>query len=317
MNQFIKYPKIHRLGKDETLGILQHEVVLQEKVDGANVSIWIDDDGKIHTASRNREVDAGFRGFVEYVKGHSGILKLLNDHPHYRLYGEWLVRHTISYNETAYERFYLFDILDHRKVEDDGLAGAFLPMQEVVAVGDYYELDMPQVFAVGKFTPEQIEEYAGESSLGDVGEGVVIKAKNFINQFGDHSYAKVVTPQFTESNAITFGGNNKYSETYHEMYFVNKYATLSRVKKIVHKLESELGRGLDKKDTPRILNTCYHDMISEEAWDIAKHMAKKNVGLNFRQLQRLASKKFVQIYHDLLDGDISVADKKEEGNDGK
>jgi hypothetical protein len=36
---FIKYPKIYRLGKDETIGILTGTCVLSEKLDGANVSV--------------------------------------------------------------------------------------------------------------------------------------------------------------------------------------------------------------------------------------------------------------------------------------
>jgi len=38
---FIKYPKIYRLGKEENDDILKQEVVIQEKLDGANTSIWI------------------------------------------------------------------------------------------------------------------------------------------------------------------------------------------------------------------------------------------------------------------------------------
>lgn len=42
---FIKYPKIHRLGKEETEGILNALCYIQEKIDGANTSIWIGEDG--------------------------------------------------------------------------------------------------------------------------------------------------------------------------------------------------------------------------------------------------------------------------------
>ena len=38
--QFLTYKKIHRLGVDETDGILIGKVYVQEKVDGANVQIW-------------------------------------------------------------------------------------------------------------------------------------------------------------------------------------------------------------------------------------------------------------------------------------
>ena len=95
---FIKYPKIHRLGSDENDGILIGKCYIQEKIDGANTSIWIED-GEIKCASRNNELTGGFNGFVDYVKSHEGIKRLLTEHPDYRLFGEWLVRHTLSYKE--------------------------------------------------------------------------------------------------------------------------------------------------------------------------------------------------------------------------
>ena len=39
--QFRKYKKIYRLGKDETIGILKGTVNITEKLDGANVSVWL------------------------------------------------------------------------------------------------------------------------------------------------------------------------------------------------------------------------------------------------------------------------------------
>ena len=149
-------------------------------------------------------------------------------------------------------------------------------------------------------------EFVGQSNLGKDGEGVVIKNPTFINQFGDYSYAKVVTQRFKETNAITFGGNNKHSETYWEMFIVNKYATLARVKKIMNKIQPTIDKRLDFEHTSRVAGTCYHDMLTEEIWDIAKKAAV----VNFRQLKRLASKKFIQIYHDVLREDVSVADKE-------
>jgi len=50
---------------------------------------------------------------VEYVNNHEGINALLDsfDTTDVRLYGEWLVPHTITdYNSLSYNHFYLFDI---------------------------------------------------------------------------------------------------------------------------------------------------------------------------------------------------------------
>ena len=93
---FRKYEKIHRFGKEEVEGILEAgECFVQEKVDGANTSIWVDN-GELNFGSRTQRITEGFNGFVDYIKAHDGIKRLLLDHPHFHLYGEWLVRHTVA-----------------------------------------------------------------------------------------------------------------------------------------------------------------------------------------------------------------------------
>lgn len=299
--KFLAYPKIHRLGKEEVEGILEFgKVTVQEKIDGANTSIWLDD-GVLCGGSRTRKLGAeSFNGFVEYINAHESFKKLLADHPDYRLFGEWLVRHTISYNELAYRHFYLFDIM---------VDGKFLDQATVALVAQNYGIDYPQVFAHGKLTEAEIREFVGKTNLGEKGEGVVIKNELFTNKFGDCVYAKVVTEKFKEDNALTFGGNNKYSDSYWEMYVVNKYATMARVQKIMNKIQPEINKNLDKEHTSRVAQTCYHDMMVEEIWEIQSKVPE----ISFRKLKSLASRKFIKIYHDILDGHISVAYGEENG----
>lgn len=293
------YGKVHRLGKEETDGILIGTVAVQEKIDGANAQIWMED-GVVHVGSRNRELkpDEGFNGLQEYVRNHDGILKLLTDFPCCRLYGEWLVRHTIAYKETAYKKFYLFDIYDENM-------GLFMDADGVAQAGKTYGIDTVPMH--GKFenpTLDALMEFVGKTEFGDRGEGVVIKNLEFRNAFGENCFAKIVTQEFKEDNGVTFGGNNKFSDTYHEMWVVNKFMTLTRVKKIMDKIQPLLDERLDMKHIPRIINTAYHDMLTEEIWEIQG----KCPSINFQALSRIAQKKAKQIYVDILRGDISVAD---------
>src|SRR3990167_6545753 len=295
---FVAYPKIKRLGEEENDGILLGTVYVQEKIDGANTSIWLQD-GKISCGSRTQDLTAsekGFNGFVEYARSHKGIFDLFKDHPTWRLYGEWLVRHTIAYNETVYNHFYLFDV-----VADDG---RMLGTEAVNKVADFYCLRKPELFATLEYpTQEAIQEFVGKTTLGDKGEGVVLKNPSYINKFGDPSYAKIVTQEFKEDNALVFGGNNKHSETYTEQYCVNEYMTMVRVKKIMDKIQPLVDRRLGREHTARVIMTAYHDMFTEEIWGIAK----KFETINFRQLSRLATRKAAKFYHDILDGHESVA----------
>ncbi len=304
---FKKYPKIHRLGKEETEGILEGEVHIEEKIDGANVSIWFDD-GQIQCGSRSQRITEGFNGFVDYVRAHEGLQRLFAQYPHLRLYGEWLVRHTIAYKETSYKQFYLFDVTS-RTPESDAdpeLREEFWPRVAVHELARDFKLNVPQFH--GKFlnpTIEDIMPFVGKSVLGDEGEGVVLKNMSFRDKFGNHNYAKVVTESFKENNGITFGGNNRHSDTYWELYIVNKYMTLARVEKVMHKLQPTIDERLDLQHTPRITNAAYHDMLTEEIWDISKKVGT----VDFKALKRVAFKKAAQIYKDVITGDISVADR--------
>ena len=299
MSEFRSYGKIHRLGKEEVEGILVGVCHVQEKIDGANTSAWLDESGEMKLASRTRILgDEEFNGFVPYMKGHEGVRKLLTDHPTWRLYMEWMVRHTIAYKETMYRKAYLFDVW----------AGSeYLPQDQIKSIGEQYGIDtVPHHGVFENPTIEQLMEYVGKSEFGDRGEGVVIKNPGFINTFGDNVFAKIVTESFKEDNAVVFGGNNKHSETYHEVYIVNKYMVLPRVKKIMDKLQPIIPEKLGMQHIPRICGTAFHDMMTEEIGSIIKDVPK----LDFKVLQRIAFKKSKQIYVDILNDSISIADRK-------
>jgi len=240
----------------------------------------------------------GFNGFVDYVENNKEINKLLQEHPDYRLYGEWLVKHTISYNELAYKKFYLFDI------EADG---EFLQRDLLRILAELYLIPTPLVIATAKNpTIETLRMYVGTSELGEVGEGIVIKNDNFVNKFGSQQYAKLVSQKFKEDNCTVFGGNNKTSESYNEQYIVNKYCTLERVTKILHKIEPTIDGRLGKEHTPRVSSSVHHDIMTEEIWEIQK----KFDTISFNKLRKLILKKAIMIYHEILDNDISVAHKQ-------
>lgn len=295
-NAFRKYEKVHRLGKEETLGILEGKCYVQEKLDGANTSIWVGKDGLLRVGSRSNDITGrGFNGFPEYVYGHQGIQKLLTERPHLRLYGEWLVRHTLSYPELAYRKFYMFDIHD---------GSVFLNADDVQEIAAAYGIESVKHFGCFENPTEaQLMDFVGKSFIADKGEGIVIKRDDFINQFGERVCAKIVTENFKEDNAIVFGGNNKHSDTYWEVWIVNKYMTVPRIQKIMNKIQPEIDKKLDLEHCPRIANTAYHDLLTEEIWEIQAKAGK----IDFGALKRIATKKAIQIYKEIITGDISIA----------
>lgn len=291
---FRKYEKIHRLGKEEVDGITQGAVLVQEKIDGANTSIWIKD-GQLHLASRNQQITDGFNGFREYVEKHEGIQKLLIDFDLYgkRLYGEWLVPHTVQYDKEAFKHWYMYDIFTAKGT------GYYHEPAHVTEIADKYDIKHPYNFGMFRNpTEDQLREYVGQSALGQRGEGIVLKNHKFINRFGDRCYAKIVHQDFLEDNAIVFNSNNKQSDAYEEMYIVNKWMQKPRLQKIIQKLQPEINERLDMKHIPRIIHTAYHDMITEEAWEIAKLDRQ----VDFKKLKGLAMKKAKLLFVEILNG---------------
>ena len=299
--KFRKYEKIYRLGKDETDGILNGTVSITEKLDGANLSVWIGEGLEVRVGSRNNDLTSNgnaFNGAVHYCNAHEGIRKLLEVYPTYRLYGEWLVRHTLSYNNMAYKKFYLFDIW----TEKDG----FFHQSRVQTIAKDFGIEVvPDLGVLENPTVEQLNKLIeGASALGDKKEGIVIKNLEFKNSFGDMCYAKLVREDFKEDNGIIFGGNNKFSDCYWEMYICNKYIDVPRVQKIMNKIQPEINEKLDMKHIPRIIGTVYHDLITEEAWEIA-NKAKK---IDYDTLKRICGKKIKQVFVDIIQNNLSVAD---------
>lgn len=294
--KYRSYPKIHALHKEEVENILDHEVVVQVKIDGANSVVYLDK-GVVRCGTRTRELPLteDFRGLQSYIAAREWIKEFLEQNPDVILYGEWLVKHSINYTQDHYNKWYLFDVYEN---------GEYWPQHKVEALAKALDVGYPIIYGEGKFTLEEIDAFVSNEWLGHKNEGVVIKPKDFVNKFGDRPYAKRVSQAFKEQNAVVFGGNDKHSETYWEQYVCNKYCTIAVLEKNLNKIAPELGERLDKKHTPQVVGTCVHDTWTENAWEIFKKIPK----LDFKKTQSLMTRKYVQLYHDKLDNSFSVAD---------
>ena len=116
-----KYQHLERLGTSEVQGIEYGVCHVFPKIDGANGSIWIDD-GVIKAGSRRRDLSEGDdnAGFYEWVKGQEMFTKFFAAHPMLRLYGEWLVPHSLkTYKPTAWQNFYVFDVCMDGATEEE------------------------------------------------------------------------------------------------------------------------------------------------------------------------------------------------------
>lgn len=280
MDEFRKYQKIRRLGTTETEGILDGECYIFPKLDGTNASVWVDESGKIRAASRNRELshESDNAGFYAWAAKDEPLRRFFDKYPNLRLYGEWLVPHTLkTYKDGAWRRFYVFDVMDGDR---------FLHYDEYIDLLWDYDLDFIPTQAILSYpTEDQLTRELERNTLyikdGEgVGEGIVIKRYGWRNRFGDEQWAKLVTNEFKERNNKTFGAPKKESGAI-EPDIANGFITEALVEKEYAKIVNESG-GWRSEYIPRLLGTVYYCLITEELWEVLKK--HKMPTINFRRL---------------------------------
>jgi hypothetical protein len=109
---FKKYQHIERFGTDEVLGIELGISYIFPKIDGTNGSVWYEN-GEIKAGSRARELtlENDNQGFYDYILKDNRIIDFLYEFPEYRLFGEWLVPHSLkTYKQEVWGKFYIFDV---------------------------------------------------------------------------------------------------------------------------------------------------------------------------------------------------------------
>ncbi len=282
-----RYDKIYAYWKEETKWILNGECIIQEKIDGANMSAYVEN-WNLKIASRNRELtpDESFRWAREYIENHQGILKLLADNKNYILYGEWLVKHTIwNYNANAYNKFHIFDIFNKNTRQ-------YLNPKQVVELAKEYWILAPTIFAVLiNPTEEEVRKYVWKSVLWPTGEGVVIKNINFVNVFWNRNYAKIVAERFSERKYITDPKKKEEIKLEEKMHNIaTMYATEGRVAKIINKIEQNGWKDISKEDIPQILKMVVYDIITEEALDISETWV-----VDFKMLKKTITREIFQV----------------------
>jgi len=297
-NAWRKYPHVERLENDEVEGLLLFpELWVEPKIDGANASILKDSKGILRAAKRSQVLGDGvdFRGLVAYTyENQEKFLKFFELYPNTIIYGEWLVKHTISwYRPLAYNKFYAFDVLDLN-------TGYFWrPDIRLERLG---ALEINQVIPIAKVPgpaistddAERLQRYADLNRFlidetDKVGEGVVIKAFNgdipYVNKYGRTTWAKIVRQEFKEQNTVAMGIGEVAFKEKPEQKFVDQFVTEGRVEKLKQKIMSEHGTGWQSKYIPEILGKIYYDVFSEELWGYIK---KERVNaIDFKVLQQL------------------------------
>ena len=275
------YQHVERLGSDETDGLLDGWVEVQPKLDGANLTVAYSVEHGLIVATRNTTVSVGgnpptgFRGAVEYALAHSGIIESLHEQCGDRavLRGEWLVKHGVSYNKEAMNKFYVFDV--------QRLDGSYLPYDAYVV--DMKRYGIPYVPRLAQLHCPTLEDVATLLPGGELGaaqrEGIVCKRYDFVNQYGRTVWGKleVEKPVRVKAERGPQEGEEAFAQRVTDAF----------VRKIILLVADS------HEDTPNIchmgevIGRAWHDMVQEELWHF---IHKGKVGdFNFRAAQSAVS----------------------------
>ena len=262
-----KYDSIPRYGKQGTRDILGTEVVVMEKLDGANASFGIIG-GELKMFSRNQELNEHntLRGFYDWVRHNVDPRKLFVSTIYF---GEWLVPHTVQYKKEAQREFYLFDIYDVK-------TETYLDWNITVQAAKHLGLRTPEVFFRGDLhSLTDLDKYLGQSDLTEIpntGEGIVVK------DYEGQQFVKIVSDKFKETKSIKQPSLDRTDIG----TLIDSVLTPQRVEKLIHK-KIDLGllpAELDITDTGNVLKALSSDVVNdifEEEMHIFLDMLRKKI----------------------------------------
>lgn len=279
-----KFPKVKYPSDPETDGLFNGDVVVTEKIDGANFRFTWNEHGEPVFGSRKvkftedgeplsvDETNKDFRHVVKYLRDELPSSLDQPDLEDYTIFGEAMHMHTLQYDDIEYtqasyggmphasaegNRFIMFDAWDNG-------AGEWLDWQDVVQLSA--DLGLQLVPVIGMGSEEFLEdndalEIPDESAFGGEPEGVVARRVDGTVR------AKKVTEDFSEKNAVAFNDPSKAQGDAAE--FVAMFVTPGRVRSVAHSLVDEGPYdGLKMEMMEDLPKAVIRDIFAEEGWNL-------------------------------------------------
>ena len=305
---FIKYQHLERFGTSEVQDISLGVTYAFPKIDGTNGCVWINEHG-IQAGSRNRKLtlDQDNAGFYRYILDDKRIENYLKKNPEHRLFGEWLVPHSLrTYRTEAWQKFYIFDVgtikPESEMTHEMDSKINYLHFETYKPLLEEHGLDYIMPLAI--LRNGNYEQFINQLSKNvfliedgkGTGEGIVIKNYEYKNKFGRQTWAKIITSEFKEQHIKVMGANEIEGKKLIEEEITEKYCTNALVEKVFSKIQLE--KGWQSKFIPELLNTVYYDVVKEESWNFVKE--HKFPTVNFKTLQHFVFNKVKKIKAELF-----------------
>ena len=257
------YPEVYQLGHKLVSNVLNGHVLVEEKVDGSQISFGIDSFGDLRIRSKNKEIDVEhpdgmFKTAVEFLVKYQSVL-----HPNWVYRGEYLLKpkhNTLEYYRVPHNHIIIFDICD-------GLE-SYLSYSDLCAEAKRIGLEVVPLFAEGVFTEANILAHkdiwlSRESILGGTKvEGVVIKNYNVFTAEKKVAMAKLVRDDFKEQNAINWKAA-KPSTADVVQKLIDTYRTEARWRKAVQHLRDSGELQGEMRDIPLLMKEVSNDVLKE------------------------------------------------------
>lgn len=284
--KFREYQHLERFGNEEVQDIEYGNCYIFPKIDGTNSSTWLDD-GQVCAGSRTRQLskEKDNAGFFVFATADERLKKFHEAHPDHRLYGEWLVPHTLkTYRDECWRKFYVFDVI----VEDAEGNYRYLTYEEYQPLLEEFGIDyIPPICIIKNPTYETLLEQLKKNSFlikdgSGEGEGIVIKRYNYMNKYKRVTWAKIVTSEFKEKHVKAMGANEIHERKMVEEEIAKKYVTEAVVEKEYAKIVNEAG-GWSSKMIPRLLDVVFYTVVKEDSWEFIKE--HKFPTVNFKTLR--------------------------------
>ena len=308
--QFPKYVKIKVLGSEENRDIFLNnndDIVVEEKLDGANTRIYITD-GKIIFGSRNVQLTSD-DGMIDNVprnfkRSNDFIKNKLNNVDLHKyngliLFGETMVRHTLDYDWLHIPPMLMFDVFDTE-------TGIYLDYEHKTQI--FKDLDLPVVPLIARKKAKEIremkidDEFVPKSAWRNgKAEGVVFK--NYDRQI----FAKYVRSEFKEENRQAFGSSKKYAKDDSEKV-VYAYCTNPRIEKAIMKLIDEKDIPLDMKMMQYLPKMVWGDIVEEEG----ANLLHSNYVLDMKRIRKSIAKRCLAVLRQMIVNNIITKGGKDE-----
>lgn len=295
MMEFLKYQHLEKFGTTEVRDIEIGVCYIFPKIDGTNASLWFNDGIQAGSRKRHLALEQDNAGFLNWAVEQDEIFNFFCVNPDLRLYGEWLVPHTLkTYLDSAWRDFYIFDVVDRE--------GNYLPYDEYKELLDDHGLNyITPICMIKNPTDETIMKCLDKNTFlikdnEGIGEGIVIKNYSYVNKYKRVCWAKIVRSEFKMKNQKVFGVSEIKEKNTPEERIVAEFVTGTLVEKEYSKIESE--DGWNSRMIPKLLNVVFYCLIKEESWEFIKKF--KNPTINYKRLMSLTFAKTKELKPELF-----------------